>query len=243
MWSIAYSPNGRHIISGSDDTTIRIWDAETGADIVYPLKGHTGPVCSVAYSPNRQYIISGSSDMTIRIWDADTGAAVGEPLEGHVDEITSIVYSPNGQHIISASDDRTIQIWDSKTGGAIVKPLQVHAYNVRSVTCSPDGQHIVSGAWDNIIHVWDLLPHLPIKPSVSGNQTDANFCAQPDGNGWVRDLENGLLYWVPLDCHTGLHSPALLTIPPTSHTRLVALNFEDFVFGTSWTQIFNSENP
>ena len=243
VWSIAYSPNGRRIISGSNDTTIRIWDAETGADIVRPLQGHTGPVCSVAYSSDGRHIISGSGDMTIRIWDAETGAAVGEPLKGHTDEVASVVYSPNGQYIISASADKTIRIWDSKTGGAMVKPLKAHAHEVRSVACSPHGQHIASGAWDYTIHVWDIFQHLPIPPWVSGNQTHADFCAQPDGNGWVRDSENGLLYWVPLDCRTGLHSPALLTIPPTSHTRSVALNFEDFVFGTSWTQMFNSTNP
>ena len=73
----------------------------------------------------------------------------------------------------------------------------------------------------------------------SCDQTHADFCGQPDANGWVRDSKDGLLYWVPLNCHAGLHSPALLTIPPTSHTRSVALDFEDFVYGTSWTQIFN----
>ena len=54
-------------------------------------------------------------------------------------------------------------------------------------------------------------------------------------DGWVRDPEGGLLYWVPPE--TGLHSPALLTIPQTSPTRSVSLNFDEFVFGTSWAQI------
>jgi WD40 repeat protein len=83
VWTVAYSPNGQHIISGSSDKTIRIWDAETGAAIGTPLEGHTASVGSVAYSPNGRHIISGSGDNTIRIWDADTGAAVGNPLKGH----------------------------------------------------------------------------------------------------------------------------------------------------------------
>ena len=156
--------------------------------------------------------------------------------------LAAVIYSPNGQHIISASDDRSIRIWDATTGTAIGKPLMAHADIVKSIACSPDGKHIVSGSWDTTIHVWELFPHLPIQRSPSCNQIHADFYAPPDANGWVRDSNNGLLYCVPADYRTGLHSPALLTIPPTSHTRSVTLDFEDFVFGTSWAEIFNSAN-
>src|SRR5258708_3489126 len=74
----SYSPNGRHIVSGSSDNTIRTWDVETAAAVGEPLTGHTAGVESVAYSPDGRYIVSGSMDTTIRIWDAETGAAVGE---------------------------------------------------------------------------------------------------------------------------------------------------------------------
>ena len=122
-------------------------------------------------------------------------------------------------------------------------PLVAHADSVMSIACSPDGQHIVSGSFDTTIHVWELFAHPHIQQSSTCNQVHANFCVQPDENGWVRDSNSGLLYCVPTDCLTGLHSAALLTIPPTSHTQSVSLDFEDFVFGTSWTQIFNSANP
>src|SRR5258706_15118026 len=81
--SVAYSPDGGHILSGSADTTIRIWDAKSGAAVGNPLKGHTGGVASVAYSPDGRHFISGCAYNTIRIWDAKTGAAVGNPLKGH----------------------------------------------------------------------------------------------------------------------------------------------------------------
>ena len=181
--------------------------------------------------------------MTIRIWDAETGAPVGRPLEGHTDFALDVVYSPNGQHIISTSSDHTIRIWDANTGAEIGKPLNAHNDDVMSIACSSDGLRIVSGSWDSTIHVWDLLPTPLIQSSFSRNQTHADFRALPDANGWVRDSKGGLLYCVPLDCCTGLHSSALLTIPPASHTRSVTLDFEDFVYGTSWSQIFNSAYP
>ena len=77
---IRYSPNGRYIVGGSFDNTVRMWDAETGSVIGHPLEGHTGIVWAVACSPDGRHIISGSFDHTIRIWDVETGSAVGKPL-------------------------------------------------------------------------------------------------------------------------------------------------------------------
>jgi len=68
--SVAYSPDGSHIVSGSLDKTLRIWDAQTGALIVEPLSGHENSVWSVAYSPDGSRIVSGSYDNTLRLWNA-----------------------------------------------------------------------------------------------------------------------------------------------------------------------------
>src|SRR5258707_9834295 len=81
--SVCYSPDGTRVVSGSNDKTIRIWDAESGTVIGEPLTGHTGWVHSVAYSSNGQHIVSGSDHVTIRISDSETSTAVGIPLMGH----------------------------------------------------------------------------------------------------------------------------------------------------------------
>jgi hypothetical protein len=106
-----------------------------------------------------------------------------------------------------------------------------------SVAYSPNGQHIISGSSGNTILCGGVISR---EPPPSCNPLHACFCSRPDSQGWVRDSDGGLLYWVPLDCRRGLHSPALITIPLISDIRSVSLDFEEFAFGTAWTQIFNS---
>jgi len=81
--SVGFSPDGRHIVSGSGDKTVRVWDAQTGQSVMDPLKGHDDWVRSVAFSPDGRYIVSGSDDKTVRVWDAQTGQSVMDPLKGH----------------------------------------------------------------------------------------------------------------------------------------------------------------
>ena len=107
--SVAYSPDGTKIISGSEDNTIKIWDANTG-ECLKTLEGHSNYVNSVAFSPDGTKIISGSNDDTIKIWDANTGECL-KTLEGHSDNVRSVAYSPDGTKIISGSYDNTIMIW------------------------------------------------------------------------------------------------------------------------------------
>jgi WD40 repeat protein len=125
--SVAFSPDGSRIVSGSLDNTIRLWDAETGDAIGKPLEGHSSSVNSVAFSPDGSRIVSGSSDNTIRLWDAETGDAIGKPLEGHSSYVDSVAFSPDGSRIVSGSWDKTIRLWDAETGDAIGKPLEGHS--------------------------------------------------------------------------------------------------------------------
>jgi len=237
--SVAYSPDGQHIISGSEDSTIRIWDAETGAPVGNPLEGHIGLVESVAYSPDGRHIISGSFDRTIRIWDAETGAPASDPLEGHTGSVGSVAYSPDGRHIISGSDDKTIRTWKAEAHTAAGKPLGGHTHSVQSTAYSPNREHLVSESYDNTTRVLDPFPYPSIRTSFC-DPRHPNFCAKPDQDGWVKDSEGGLLYWVPHYCRKSVNSPAVMTIPLTSRKGTVILDFDDFAFGTSWTQIFKS---
>ena len=108
--SVTFSPNGQHIVSGSNDETIRVWDPMTGETVAGPFTGHTNLVNSVAFSPDGQHIVSGSMDQTIRVWDAMTGETAAGPFTGHTNSVNSVAFSPDGHHIVSGSYDRTIRV-------------------------------------------------------------------------------------------------------------------------------------
>ncbi len=151
---VAITPDGKKIVSGSRDKTIRIWDLETGKELKV-LSGHTDAVYSVAITPNGKQIVSaGSGDKTVRIWDLDTGQQL-KVLEGHAAAVLFVAITPDGKKIVSGSSDETAKIWDLKTGLQL-KILKGHTDSVNSIAITADERKIISGSDDETIVIWDF---------------------------------------------------------------------------------------
>ena len=105
-----FSPDGTRVLSGSDDTTLKLWDAGTG-QLIRTFRGHSGNVTSIAFSPDGERVLSGSDDSTIKLWNARTGALL-HTFPGNTYLINSVAYSPDGTCVASAAGDGAVNVWD-----------------------------------------------------------------------------------------------------------------------------------
>ena len=215
VYTIAFSPDGTHIVSGSSDSIIRVWDVVTGQQIGEALRGHDHWVSSVAFSPDGKHIVSGSRDETIRVWDVTTGQQIGEALRGHDDWVNSVAFSPDGKHIVSGSNDKTIRVWDAVTGQQVGEALRGHEYQVTSVGFSPDGKHIVSGSCDNTIRMWDATTGQQVGEALRGHENSVNSVAfSPDGKHIVSGSNDRTIrVWDCYEIRTKFNSVASITSP------------------------------
>jgi WD40 repeat protein len=193
VYFVAFSPDGKHIVSASDDHTICVWNSETGDMALGPMKGHTELVYSAVFSPDGRHIVSASGDKTICIWNSDTGDMVLGPLQGHTGSVRSAVFSPDRRLIVSASGDKTICIWNSDTGNMVLGPLEGHTHPVEFAVFSADGQHIVSCSNKGAILVWD---------SQTGERVPAS--SDPDAKLSFTNSETAPYIVTPLQGNTPL---------------------------------------
>jgi WD40 repeat protein len=142
--SVAWSPDRRHVASGSDDHTVRIWDA-VKAKPVSVLRGHRLQVNSVAWSPDGRHLASASDDETVKVWNWAAEEVV-HTLSGHKQAVQSVTWSPDGKRLASAGEGSMVRVWDSATGKeSLCLFSKERTEPIVSVAWSPDGQWLAAG--------------------------------------------------------------------------------------------------
>ena len=161
--AVALSPDGKRLLSGGDDRTMRLWDLETSAEISASAS-HPKPIWSVALSPDGKTAVSGCADGNVRVWDLGPGRAM-RTFKAHKGLVWTVAFTPDGSRVVTGggntffgnkSDQPTsLVLWDLATG-AEVRRFEGHTRDVRRAIVSRDGTRLLSASFDGSARLWDL---------------------------------------------------------------------------------------
>ncbi|MBD2464069.1 protein kinase [Oscillatoria sp. FACHB-1407] len=209
--TIAFSPDGTILVSGSGDKTIKLWSVET-AELRQTLHEHSSWVRAIALSPDGATLATAANDKTVYLWDFKTGQ-LQTRLTGHTDWVRGVAFTADGKTLITASQDKTAVVWDWELGLPI-QTLAGHSHWVVAIAISPDGQTVATASRDGTVKLWQWQTGT-CRYTLTGHSAEVLAVAvSPDNNMVVSSsADHTVQLWA---LRTGKH---LHTI--TDHTNAV----------------------
>ena len=160
LWVAAFSPDGKRLATASADQTAKVWDAESGKELL-TLRGHAGPVYDVAFSPDGKRLATAGTDHTVKLWEAESGTEL-LTLRGHAYAVKGVAFSPDGKRLATAGEDQTAKLWESD-GGQELLTLRGHGGPLLGVAFSSDGKRLASASYDGSVQVYEIDIHELLK--------------------------------------------------------------------------------
>ena len=176
--ALVFSPDGKFLVSSSEDQTLKIWDVST-ANLHTTLEGHTGTIQSLAFSQQDNTLASGSEDQNILLWDIITGSII-TTLHGHNGTVYSLAFSPDNKILASSSEDQTIKLWDNHSY-QLITTIHAHSTPIGVIAFSPDGKLLASGADDHLVKIWDVEKKIAIKILKGHKDSIGTLAFSPNG--------------------------------------------------------------
>jgi len=221
--SIAVTPDGKRLISGSFDTALRIWDLEKREEL-FTLTGHRSRVNAVVVTPDGKRLISGSQDSILKVWSLTKGEEL-LTLTGHRSRVNALAVTPDGEWLISSSSDKTLKVWNLQKGEELFT-LTGHRSKVNAVAVTPDGKRLISGSSDRTLKVWNLKTGETLF-TLNGHSSKVNAVAvTPDGKRLISGSSDRTLKIWNLEAgedlfHLTRHENSVNTVAITSDGKRV----------------------
>lgn len=179
--AVAYSADGKLILTGSWDATAALWDVASGEEL-RRLVGHSTKISSVAFSPDGTRVLTGSWDCTARLWDTASGKELRR-FEGPSREVNAVAFSPDGKRVLTGSSDGLAYLWEIESGQEVLRFVG-HAGAIKSVAFSADGRQVLTGSDDQTARLWDAATGKIIR-GFTGNSGAINAVAFAPRQKWL----------------------------------------------------------
>src|SRR5574341_917186 len=170
---VAFSADGKYVVSGSNDRTARVWETATGNEVARMT--HNDIVNVVAFSPDGKYVVSGSKDHTARVWEAMTGHEVARMT--HDDGVNAVAFSPDGKYVVSGSTDHTARVWEAMTGHEVARTTYGGGVSCRVLRRG--GKYVVTGSGKHPVRVLEIATGKVTEMTHDSNVRSVAF--SPDG--------------------------------------------------------------